>query len=580
MSDRLPEGKPRAGGALPVHVGPGWKKPVFPSPRPMVWGVEMELQMCLTGRPLRLWGWNGAELFLDFSPGRRGRPWRREDWEWHRTKNGARWYYESPTLPEVSTAECRHVLDLVANVQAQLELVARRLRQINALLEGGTLEARLAATDQGGHSFGQHYNFRLPQPLIDGWLDRRPHYLQRALIPHLVSGIILWGTGKAGSENGAPEAVWQLSQRADFVEQPGVSFQTTCRRGFVADRRDLPERLMLLSFDGNRLDRALALAMGTTGLVLALMAAEAGLPDLILRDPAEALQAASRDLSLQAPVLVLENGQRLSALEMQEILCQRCRAFIEAGAGGPVEVAGAAWVLDRWEETLHRLRHDRESLAGSLDWVAKWSLLEEAGIPLDSEEARRFDLEWARLDRDGPIALLRQEGDLEVLVPREQIDDYRLQAPRDTRAWLRAAALQKFGPEILVPDWDKLRTLTGWELDLDDVTGFTAAEVQGIVERAASATELLQDLGALPARWGRSFSSCPPQGNPDYSQIYPERRCSDDHAGKDLPSGFLGRAGTSPRKPDPSGPSETGGTNAGGLSERDGGGGLGIPGKA
>jgi len=560
----------------------------------MVWGMEMELQMHLSGCPPRLWGWNGAELFLDFSPRRRGRPWRQDRWEWHRTRNGARWYYESPTLPEVSTAECRHVLDLVANVQAQLELVARRLRQIDAFLEGRTLEARLAATDQGGHSFGQHHNFRLPQPLIDQWLDRRPHYLQRALIPHLVSGIILWGAGKAGCENGAPAAVWQLSQRADFVEQPGVSLQTVHRRGFVADRRDLPERLMLLSFDGNRLDRSLALAMGTTGLVLALMAAEAALPDWILRDPVEALQAASRDLSLEAPVLVLERGQRWSALEMQESLCQRCRDFLDGGTAGPVVVEGASWILDRWEETLHRLRHDRDSLATGLDWLAKWSLLEELGIPPDSLEARRFDLEWARLDRASPVALLRREGALEELVPRERIEEYLEQAPRDTRAWLRAAAVRKFGPEIFVPDWDRLRSRTGWELYLDDVTGFTAAEVQGAVERADSATELLQDLGALPSRWGwsgsvpASASSVEPlrpggtAGMPGYIQMDPERRYSDDHATQDLPSGFSRGAGSFPRqrKLEPPGSPETGGADTGSLPERYGGGGPGVPGEA
>src|SRR5439155_5153707 len=90
------------------------------------------------------------------------------------------------------------------------------------------------SSDGNGNSYGSHLNVLVTRRTFENLFERRLHYLVW-LAGYQASSIVFAGQGKVGSENGAPQVPFQLSQRADFFERL-VGLQTTYARPIVNSR--------------------------------------------------------------------------------------------------------------------------------------------------------------------------------------------------------------------------------------------------------------------------------------------------------------------------------------------------------
>lgn len=393
-------------------------------------------------------------------------------------------------LPEVVSA-----YDHVAAWHAMLGLAQAGLAAVNAeRAPERRIQALVNNSDGRGNSYGGHLNLLLTRRAWDGVMRRKLHYLAY-LASYQASSLVFTGQGKVGSENDAPEAAYQLSQRADFIETL-LGPQTTFFRPLV-NTRDEPHcgeaRLHLISFDSTLCPVASLLRVGVTQIVLAMIEAERVNSRLALEDPLAALQEWSRNPRLDRRARLV-SGKRVSAVELQLLFLEEARSFADRiGFDGIVPRAGE--ILDCWQETLDGLtRRDWPMLARRLDWVMKLAMLERA-------KAQRPDLDWASpelryLDQlygsldpaSGLFWAWSRAGLVEPVVPEDRIRHFGEEPPADTRAWGRAMLLRKAGPEeIEQVDWDAIR--------------FRARP-----DAAASVVEMPNPLSASRDDWGDRFA--------------------------------------------------------------------------
>jgi proteasome accessory factor A len=123
---------------------------------------------------------------------------------------------------------------------------------------------------------------------------------------------------------------------------------------------------------------------------------------------------------------------------------------------------------------------------------------------------RCLDLFYASLDpREGLFLQLAAAGGVDAMPGAEQIERFVEQPPEETRAWLRAHVLRRFGGEVTDVDWGRIRFRTGkdswWDdgltLRLPDPAGFGRAAAEPLLERCGTARELVESAGtAEPPR--------------------------------------------------------------------------------
>ena len=278
--------------------------------------------------------------------------------------NGAR-FYNDHTHPEYSTPECRSVLSLVAHDVAGERIVAECVAIRNRELEGNPLQVFKNNTDYSGHSYGTHDNYLIPREIPF-------ENVVNGLAPFLVTRQLYAGAGKVGSESpGAGNFQGlQLAQRSDFIETL-LSIETMTKRPLI-NTRDEPHavssqyrRLHLILGDSNMSAYATALKVGSTFLVLNLIASENKLPDLELADPVADVLRVSLD---KTTVLHRKSGGTIKALEIQEVYLEAIeKAF--SGKNGEWN-----WILEEWKRTLDELRHSPEKLSDRIDWAIKEKL--------------------------------------------------------------------------------------------------------------------------------------------------------------------------------------------------------------
>ncbi|MEP7060193.1 MAG: proteasome accessory factor PafA2 family protein, partial [Actinomycetota bacterium] len=232
--------------------------------------------------------------------------------------NGAR-YYVDHAHPEYSTPECLTPRDLVIHDKAGERILERSLDEVLTQMPPSTpvLSIYKNNSDGKGNSYGTHENYLVDRatPFSD---------IVRDLTPFFVSRIIFTGAGKLGAEAHYDErgrAMYQLTQRADFFETE-VGLETTLKRPII-NTRDEPHadperyrRLHVIVGDANMCEVSQFLKIGTTAIILKMIE-DAVLPDLSVQGPVTSLHAVSRDLSCRAREIVLTDGRRLSALQLQ-----------------------------------------------------------------------------------------------------------------------------------------------------------------------------------------------------------------------------------------------------------------------
>lgn len=406
--------------------------------------------------------------------------------------NGAR-FYNDHTHPEYSTPECRTLKDLLAQDRAGERIVQRAADRRNKAMGNAHVQLYKNNTDFHGHSYGCHDNYLVSRSIPFA-------QIVTGLLPFLVSRQVIAGAGKVGieaQESGFVPGAYQLSQRADFMETD-LSVDTMHNRP-ILNTRDEPHadpkkfrRLHLILGDANMCEYATALKVGTTQLVLEMIASGVA-PDLELDDPVSAVKQISRDADLKATVR-LKDRRTCSGLEIQE---QYCEAAQRAFTGKDAETD---WVLRNWSETLGLLTQDRQPLVGKLDWVTKQWLLEtfmrEERIGWDDPWLASLDLEYHNVNPERGLYLgFEAEGKTWRLTTEKDVEQALAVGPPDTRGGLRGLCVRRFPDQIKSMQWERIgfsgglraKTLEMGQL-FDPVAVSACTE---IFERASSPAEAL-----------------------------------------------------------------------------------------
>lgn len=424
-------------------------------------------------------------------------------------------------LPEVWSAE-----DFVACWHAMLRMVRAAQSSANARLpEGVEIQVLANNSDGQGNSYGSHLDFLVSRRMFDNLFQKKLHHLL-FLASYQASSIVFTGQGKVGAENGAPDAPFQLSQRADFFETLAGP-QTTYRRPLVNSRdealcgqpvwgsaqrqpaRDLA-RLHVIFYDSNLCQVATYLKVGVLQVILTMLEAEECDPALILDDPLGALAVWSRDPSLQSRARTT-TGREVTAVELQLQFLDQARRFLDRGGCGQA-VPGVERIVALWADTLGKLqRGDLAALAPRLDWVLKLSGLlrvmdQRRQFGYGSPEIRHLDQVYSSLDAsEGLYWAYESAGLVERVTGEDRVRYFTANPPEDTRAWTRAMLLRTAGAECVESvDWDSIKVRPRgrgyWSplrhLEMADPLAFTRVETEAACRQAETLEDLLDALEA------------------------------------------------------------------------------------
>jgi proteasome accessory factor A len=447
--------------------------------------------------------------------------WNPQDWgRKYLPTNGGCIYIDLDHL-ELCLPETLSAWDHAAAWHAMLRIARGAMQSANARLpEGRSIQVLANNSDGHGHSYGSHLNFLVTRRTWDNIIRRKPHYLGW-LASFQASSIVYTGQGKVGSENGAPEVPFQISQRADYFETL-VGTQTTFDRPIVNSREEhlcgnsrwstdgaAPARLHVIFFDNTLAHLSCLLKVGVMQLALAMMEGERVNPALVLDDPLTALGAYSRDPTLRSRMRMAAGGEA-TAVELQFMFLEEAKRF-HADGGFEGYVPGAQRILDLWEDTLLRLRAaDWAGLAPKLDWVMKLMILQRTmsqrpSLTWDSPEIRHLDQVYASLDPGGLYWSFESSGFAEGLLDEDRIRHFCSEPPSDTRAWARAMLLRTASPEwVDAVDWDsisfRVRDGSYWparySIDMSNPLGMTEAEVAPLFAADGGFSDLLDALDA------------------------------------------------------------------------------------
>jgi len=370
--------------------------------------------------------------------------------------NGGRVYIDMGHI-EYCTPECLSVTDVVRYDRAGDRLL---LQAVQSLGLGEKVSFfRNNIDHQTGATFGCHENFSLLRaaPLTEANV--------LSLLAFLTLRILFTGSGRVGAidtlmDAGAPRVDFQLSQRADYIENDFYEWVQNNRA--IINTRDEPlgdprkyRRLHLIHGDTSVLPSALFLKVGATRLVLDLLEAD-DLPAVVLDSAVATLRLMSRQL--QGPWQVeLAGGAQADAVDLLSQYRQRAlRRF-----GGRDAETDA--ILALWLRVEQGLNGDLETLVGLVDWVTKYRLLdtfraaEKLGWSDPWLEAQ--DLEYHHIDPQRSLGLAL--ADLSGPWAIDADDPKPLSCgPANTRAGWRSVVMRSLAaipdPRGYEIDWDRI----------------------------------------------------------------------------------------------------------------------------
>jgi proteasome accessory factor A len=351
-------------------------------------------------------------------------------------ENGARFYQDIGCHPEYATPECDNVSDLVSHDKAgeriieRLSIAAERKMQADGFL--GRISIFKNNTDTPGNTYGCHENYLM---------DRRVSFRQLAsqLIPFFVTRQVFAGAGKVKSTN---QGGYAISQRAQHIREE-ISIATTTARGIINTRdephadREKYRRLHVIVGDSNMSEFATYLKIGTTAIVLRMIEDNFIKQRLALRDSVRAIQQISEDVTCTRKV-ELENGKRLSGVEMQWEYLECARQYFEQAESDPI----TDQILARWEYVLTCLETDPMQLDRELDWVIKKKLIEtyvaSRQLKWNSAKVLMLDLQYHNIRPElGLYYKLEKDGRVERIVSDDAIEHAMHHPPETTRAKFR-----------------------------------------------------------------------------------------------------------------------------------------------
>lgn len=371
--------------------------------------------------------------------------------------NGAR-YYVDHAHPEVSTPECRTASEAVLFDRAGEEIIRQSMLAAKRVLpEGAELVAYKNNSDGKGNSYGCHENYLVSRSVPFG-------ELAALITTHFVTRQIYCGAGKVGNEfEGMPQSSvhYQLSQRADFFEEE-VGLETTLKRPIV-NTRDEPHcdatkyrRLHVIVGDANMSEVATFLKLGTTAILLAMIEDKQFEDDLVLATPVSAIRQVSHDPTLRQRIL-LDSGKTYTALNLQEILCERAEKYADRFGLESVGEEDGKLILRRWREVLDGLRQDPSTMNHVIDWVAKKRIVdgiaERHQLRATDPRLKAIDLQYHDMRVEKCLAL---RAGLETMTNLEDVLRATTTPPETTRAYFRGMCLQKWPAEVVAANWDSV----------------------------------------------------------------------------------------------------------------------------
>ncbi len=420
--------------------------------------------------------------------------------------NGARLYVDH-AHPEYSSPETLGPKQ-GALYDAAGDLIARRAMEL-AAANGNQIELFKNNVDGKGAAYGSHENYLLRRDL--DFFD-----LAQNLIPFLVTRPLICGAGRVGIGQRSEKAGFQISQRADYVEND-IGLETTFNRPIV-NTRDEPHadanrwrRLHVIGGDANRFQYSTYLRLGSTAAVLWLLE-NSDCPQVkqleelrITSDPVEETWAVSHDLSLTHRLETVSGP--LSALQIQNVIRSAIAEALEERGGAD---DATAELLKDWQQVLDSLATDRELAARRVEWVGKYQLLarmrQRLGCDWNHPKIQALDLQWAAL-RPGIFENLCAAGMVEQLFSAEEVSQAVSLPPRGGRSWVRGMAVANL-PEVKKGSWQSLLLDLGGEQLLRFSLGDPARPASAAEARAlenGDATAFARALGGEKEKPAEKF---------------------------------------------------------------------------
>ncbi|MDO5747135.1 MAG: proteasome accessory factor PafA2 family protein [Actinomycetaceae bacterium] len=409
--------------------------------------------------------------------------------------NGARFYVDH-AHPEYSSPETLTPRQAVLYDRAGEEL-ARRAMTASAK-EGHHIVVYKNNVDGKGASYGTHENY-----LIDRGMNF--HQLAQVLIPFFATRVILCGSGRVGIGQRSEHAGFQISARADYVEND-IGLETTFNRPIV-NTRDEPHadarrfrRLHVIGGDANQFDISLLLKIGTTSAVLWLCEHTDFLHTfrdyMFAGDPVKEVWNISHDTTLTYRSLTC-GGKELSALDYQQFFLD---TYVQAATAQNVFDEEAQFLVHHWQQVLTGLATDRMAIADSVEWVAKLNLLDAMRQRLGSDwshpKLAAMDLMWADMRLESSlVASMDRAGQVQRIFSAEHVSQALDQPPTNTRAWLRGKLVSDYD-ELLRAGWCTALLDTG-EKDLIRVTLGQPAQLTSQVRQALDSGSIQAVIDAL-----------------------------------------------------------------------------------
>jgi proteasome accessory factor A len=413
--------------------------------------------------------------------------------------NGARFYVDH-AHPEVSTPECLTPTDVVLYDRAAEEIVRQSLIRANERLGNAvTLLAHKNNSDGKGNSYGCHENFLVSRETPFG-------YLASSITTHFVTRQIFCGSGKVGveqSRDGEPWVPFQLSQRADFFEEP-IGLETTIRRPIV-NTRDEPHcdperwrRLHVIAGDANMSEFATFVKVGSTALLLAVIEDGVFPENLWIADPVTDIRRVSHDPSLHH-VIRMADGSRMTALQVQKELWNIVDSWLQTSNEDPTS-GDASQIMEVWKTMLDGLENDPLSVAHLIDWVSKKRLIDAMmqrhNLSSDHPKLRAIDLQYHDMRIDKCLAL---RSGLSQMFQKAEVLRAMSEPPLTTRAYFRGECIRRWPDQVVSANWDSVVFDSGetqlQRVPMMDPTKGTFEHVGALMRSVDTVRQLLDKLG-------------------------------------------------------------------------------------
>jgi Pup amidohydrolase len=412
--------------------------------------------------------------------------------------NGARFYVDH-AHPEYSSPETTNPRDAALYDKVGELIVHRAAERAGELF--GVGEYRIHKNNSDGHSnsYGWHENYLVARSIpFETIVDH--------LTGFLVSRVIIAGAGKVGSENDRGLVDYQISQRADFVEER-VGLETTLKRPII-NTRDEPHadplkyrRLHLIVGDATLSEVQTFLKLGTVSLFLAALGEDALGEPLVLDDPVSAMRTFSHDPTLDAKV-ALADGRHMTAVEMQRHYFARLATFERRAGLHP----SFKLLLQEWDDVLRDLARDPLLTSDRLDWTAKLALLQSyrdrGSLDWDHPKLALIALQYHDVAPGRSLyRKLVRAGRMRRMFTEAEVDAAITAPPVDTRAYFRGECVRLYGDSIVAANWDSLVFETGadnlWRVPMMEPLRGTREHVGEVLEQSQSPAELIETLGDI-----------------------------------------------------------------------------------